>query len=313
MALLLHLNEVNEEKWAELLRLRLGSYKVYRQKDKFDPSEINYILVWKPKNDAFANLDNLKAIFSLGAGVDALLEHKYLPQNVPIVRFVDDELAQSMSEYILANILMHHRLFTYFNSNQERKIWQQYYPPPASKRNIGIMGLGKLGMDVIKKLKPFGFNLFGWSRTKKNIANVKSFAGPQELDKFLAECEILVNLLPLTAQTRHILNYENFKKLKRSKKFLPVIINAGRGGHQKEEDIIKALKDKTLGAASLDVFENEPLAENSPLWEIKNCYITPHIAAISNPKTGVEYFAKMLIEHEKGKPLTNLVNMDKGY
>ena len=313
MALLLHLNEVDEDHWLIRLKEKLGSYPIYKKEDKFDPFAINYILVWKPNLNAFDDLNNLKAIMSLGAGVDALLEHKNLPKKVPIVRFVDNDLANCMSEYVISHILKHHRLFPHYQNEQKNHLWQQYFPPPAHQRNIGIMGLGELGLDVVKKLEVFGFNISGWARSKKNITSVKTFVGNNEFDEFLSRVDILVNLLPLTQQTKNILNYDNFKKLKRSKNFKPSIINAARGGHQNEADIIKALNDKTLGAASLDVFEIEPLPKNSPLWDLENCYITPHIAAISNPQTGVDYFSKILLEHEKGKPLPNLVDRQKGY
>jgi len=313
MALLLHLNDVNEEKWANSLSIALAPYAVLKRNDNYNAKDINYIFAWKADNNAFDNLPNLKAVFSLGAGVDALLKHENLPKNVPIVRFVDKDLSQCMSDYVIAHVLMHHRLFTHYDSEQKTKQWQQYFPPPASKRNVGIMGLGELGLGAIKRLKPLGFSLHGWSNSAKNIKDVKSYVGVKEFDTFLANTDILVNLLPLTKQTAHILNYENFKKLKRSKHFAPVIINAARGGHQKETDIIKALNDSTLGAASLDVFEVEPLPKDSPLWSIKNCYITPHIAAISNVQTGVKYFAKILTDHEAGKPLINLVDIKKGY
>ncbi len=313
MALLLHLNDVDEDLWAERLKQKLKPYKVYRRADKYNASEINYILVWKPTDNAFKNLNNLKAIMSLGAGVDALLAHKNLPNNVPIVRFVDNDLASCMSEYVISHVLMHHRLFPHYQNEQKTCQWQQYFPPPASQRNVGIMGLGELGLDAIKKLKPFGFNLYGWARSQKNIVQVKTFIGTDEFDQFLSNIDILVNLLPLTQQTQGILNYKTFKKLRRVENFIPTIINAARGGHQNEADIIKALKDKTLGAASLDVFEVEPLPKTSELWEIDNCYITPHIAAISNAQTGVNYFSKVLLEHENGKPLPNLVNIKRGY
>ncbi len=313
MALLLHLNDVDEDLWAKRLKQKLSPYKIYRCGDKYNTSEINYILVWKPKENAFDGLNNLKAIMSLGAGVDALLAHKNLPNNVPIVRFVDDDLANCMSEYVISHVLMHHRLFSHYQNEQRAKLWQQYFPPPANQRNVGIMGLGELGLDAIKKLKPFNFNLFGWARSQKNIAGVKTYIGADEFNQFLSNIDILVNLLPLTKQTQGILNYHNFKKLRRVENFIPTIINAARGGHQNEADIIKALKDKTLGAASLDVFEVEPLPKTSRLWEMDNCYITPHIAAISNAQTGVNYFSKILIEHESGKPLPNLVDIKKGY
>ncbi len=313
MALLLHLNEIDEAIWAKRLAERLGQYKVYRKNDKFNFDEINYIFTWKPKENAFEGFNNLKAILCLGAGVDALLNHKNLPKDIPIIRFVDNELAQCMSDYVVANVTMHHRLFYRYQTAQRAKIWDQFFPPPANERNVGIMGLGELGLDAIKRLKPLGFNLFGFSRSKKHISGVTTFAGKQEFGKFLRQSEILVNLLPLTRETKSILNYKNFQKLKRSKNFAPVIINAARGGHQVESDIIKALKDGTLGAASLDVFESEPLPKESELWELDNCFITPHIAAISNPQTGVNYFSQIIIDHENGKPLRNVVDRKKGY
>ncbi len=313
MALLLHLNEVDERQWAKNLAKRLKNFPIFQRDDNFDKAEIKYIFVWKPDEQAFEGLSNLKAILCLGAGVDALLEHKNLPPNVPIVRFVADELAQCMSDYVVAHVSMHHRQFVRYQADQKRKIWDQYYPPPAYERYVGIMGLGELGMDAISKLKPLRFNLLGYSRTKKQIEGVQTFAGTKELDSFLAKTQILVNLLPLTKETKHILNYQNFKKLKRNDDFLPVIINAARGGHQNEQDIVRALKDKTLGAASLDVFEIEPLPKESELWELENCFITPHIAAISNPQTGVDYFAQIILDDLAGKPLRNIVDRDKGY
>ncbi|MCF6344003.1 MAG: glyoxylate/hydroxypyruvate reductase A [Devosiaceae bacterium] len=313
MALLLHLNNVDEEQWAKSLGKKLGNYPIVGQGDNYNPSDIKYIFVWKPDEGAFDGLDNLKAILCLGAGVDALLEHRSLPKDVPITRFIDDELAQCMSDYVVANVTMHHRLFCRYQSDKQNKTWSQFFPPPANERNVGIMGLGELGKDAITKLKPLGFNLLGFSRSKKQIAGVKTFAGKQEFDDFLRQSEILVNLLPLTNETKHILNYDNFKKLKRSKHFVPVIINAARGGHQIESDIIKALKDKTLGATSLDVFEIEPLPKSSELWQLENCFITPHIAAISNPQTGVNYFSKIILDHEQGKPLRNVVDVSRGY
>lgn len=313
MALLLHLNVVDEDPWAEKLGQKLGDYPIVRRGDDFDPSDIRYIFVWKPTDDAFEGLDQLKAVLSLGAGVDALLQHPGLPE-VPLVRYVDDELTQCMSEYVVAQVLMHHRLFTKYRAERQNRTWSQLYPPPAWKINVGVMGLGVLGQDAIVHIKALGFNVSGWSRSPRTIDGVKTFAGSERLDDFLAQADILVNLLPLTPETTGILNMKTFQKLRRGVLHGgPVIINAARGGHQIETDIAQALEDGTLGAASLDVFETEPLPADSPLWAIENCYITPHIAAISNPETGVNYFAKVLLDHEAGKPLVNVIDVVRGY
>lgn len=311
--LLLHLSDVDEASWADKLKAALAPYPVVRRGDDFDPADVRYIFVWKPKPDAFDGLDGIKAILSLGAGVDALLKHPNLP-DAPIVRFVDADLSQRMSDYVVAHVTMHHRLYTRFRADQKARRWSQLYPPAASETTVGIMGMGVLGQDAAQRLRPLGFTLRSWSRTPKAVEGVEGFAGAERFDAFLSGTDILVNLLPLTPETMGILNYDTFRKLRRGKlDGGPVIVNAARGGHQREADIVKALGDGTLGAASLDVFETEPLPATSPLWEIENCYVTPHIAAISNEATGVSYFSRIIREHEAGKPLVNVVDRQRGY
>ena len=311
--LLLHLSDVDEASWAAKLKTELAPYRVVQRGEAFDPAAVRYIFVWKPKPDAFDGLTGLNAILSLGAGVDALLKHPRLP-DAPIVRFVDEDLSQRMSDYVVAHVTMHHRLYSRFRAHQKAKRWSQLYPPAASETVVGIMGMGVLGQDAVTRLKPLGFDLRSWSRTPKAIDGVEGFAGPAQFDAFLGGTDILVNLLPLTPETTGILNYETFGKLRRGGlDGGPAIVNAARGGHQREADIVKALGDGTLAAASLDVFETEPLPQSSPLWEIETCYITPHIAAISNESTGVRYFSQIIRDHTAGKPLVNVVDRIRGY
>ncbi|MHA6689907.1 2-hydroxyacid dehydrogenase [Devosia sp. A449] len=311
--LLLHLSDVNEASWAEQFAAALAPYPVVRRGDDFDPADVRYLFVWKPKEDAFDGLSGLKAVLSLGAGVDALLKHPRLP-DAPIVRFVDNDLSQRMSDYVVAHVTMHHRLYTRFRAQQQARRWEQFYPPSAAETTVGIMGMGVLGQDAAKRLLPLGFTLRSWSRSPKAVNGLESFAGAETFDEFLGGTDILVNLLPLTPDTTGILNMETFGKLRRDRlQGGPVIVNAARGGHQREADIAQALGDGTLGAASLDVFETEPLPADSPLWAIENCYITPHIAAISDEKSGVRYFSGIIAEREAGKPLLNVVDRARGY
>jgi glyoxylate/hydroxypyruvate reductase A len=311
--LLLHLSDVDEASWVERMAEALAPYPVVRRGDAFDPADVRYIFVWKPLPDAFDGLDNLKAVLSLGAGVDALMRHPKLP-DAPIVRFVDADLTQRMSDYVIAHVTMHQRLYTRFRADQKAHRWTQFYPPAASETVVGVMGTGVLGQDAIGKLKALGFSVRSWSRSGKAIEGVEGFAGQAQFDAFLASTDILVNLLPLTPETEGILNYDTFRKLRRDGlEGGPVIVNAARGKHQREADIVRALGDGTLAAASLDVFETEPLPPDSPLWDIETCFITPHIAAISNEKTGVAYFSKIVRDHEAGRPLANVVDRQKGY
>lgn len=309
--LLLHLSDVDEARWAEAYRAALPEVTVVRRGDAFDPSAVDYAFVWKPRPDAFAGLSGLKAVLSLGAGVDALLKHPDLP-GVPLVRFVDDNLTRRMTDYVVAQVTMHQRLFTRYKRDAAARRWVQLYPPEASTTQVGIMGLGRLGEDAALKLAGLGFAVLGWSRTPRTIAGIRTFAGG-DLDAFLAETDILVCLLPLTPQTQGILDYRLFRKLRRRLDGGPVIVNAARGGHQREADIVRALEDGTLGAASLDVFETEPLPATSPLWALDNCYVTPHIAAISDVDAGVRYFSAIIRAHESGVPLPNVVDRRRGY
>ncbi|SFV36597.1 glyoxylate/hydroxypyruvate reductase A [Devosia crocina] len=312
--LLLHLSDVNEASWAEAFAKALAPYPVVRRGDDFDPADVRYMFVWKPKPDAFDGMSGLEAILSLGAGVDALLKHPNLPADVPVVRFVDEDLSQRMSDYVVAHVAMHHRLYTRFRRDQKARRWSQLYPPSASQSTVGIMGLGVLGQDAARRLAPLGFTLRGWSRTAKTIEGMTCFSGAGSFQDFLQGTDILVNLLPLTPETTGILSYETFRALRHGQlEGGPVIINAARGGHQREADIVRALGDGTLGAASLDVFEVEPLPPESPLWDLENCYITPHIAAISDEKSGVRYFSQIVRDHLKGKPLINVVDRHRGY
>lgn len=309
--LLLHLSDVDEAAWAKRYAQALPGVTIVRQSDSFDPAAVDYIFVWKPKPSAFDGLTNLKAVLSLGAGVDALLKHPNLPDR-PVVRFVDADLTQRMTDYVVAQVTFHQRLGTRFKRDQAARRWTQLYPPAAFKTSVGVMGLGELGMDAVAKLKALGFTVLGWSRSPKSIEGVETFAG-DALDRFLARTDILVCLLPLTPETTGILNYDLFKRLRRNLDGGPVIVNAARGGHQVETDIVKALGDGTLGAASLDVFQSEPLSPDSPLWGLDNCYVTPHIAAISNIEAGVTYFSRIILDHESGKPLPNVVDRRRGY
>jgi glyoxylate/hydroxypyruvate reductase A len=312
--LLMHLADFNEANWARRFAAALPGHRVVTRADSYDPAEIDYVFIWKPTPDAFTGLHNLKAILSLGAGVDALLRNPSLPAGVPIVRFVDSDLTQRMSDYVLANVTIHQRLFTRFKRDQQARRWVQLYPPAAWSTSVGIMGLGVLGLDAIRHLKVFGYPLRGWSRSPKAIEGVEIFTGAEQFDAFLSGTDILVNLLPLTPETQGILNYDNFRKLRRGHlDGGPVLINAGRGGHQKDADIARALGDGTLGAASLDVFEVEPLPQDSPLWALDNCLITPHIAAASSETTGVAYFSKVIQDFEAGHPLPNVVDRSRGY
>jgi len=285
----------------------------WRVNKNIDRSSVKYAVVWKPDLGLLASLPNLEVIFSAGAGVDHIFEDTKLPKNIPIVRFVDPDLRDRMSEWVVLQCLMHLRQQRSYDRNQRQHSWQELAQPIASEVRVGVMGLGELGKDAALKLKMMGFRVSGWSRSKKNIKNIPTFAGDNDFNEFLCQSDIIVNLLPLTNKTTGILGRDLIEKLPQNGAIKPVIINAGRGGSQIEADIIKALQKGILGGVSLDVFEQEPLSESSALWDIENAILTPHVAAVSSMPALASYVAQRIEIFEANGSLTNLVDTKSGY
>jgi glyoxylate/hydroxypyruvate reductase A len=278
-----------------------------------DPAEIHYAAVWKPDPGELAAFPNLRVIFNLGAGVDALMADSSLPR-VPLVRVSVGDLTGRMTEYVVLHVLMHHRQELYLRACQRERRWAPRSQWPASALSVGIMGLGTLGSDAADALRRLGFRVSGWSNSPKQIDGIACFHGKAQFDAFLQQTNILVCLLPLTPETRHILNRGLFTKLNRNSPLgAPVLINAGRGGLQNEADILACLDDGTLGAASLDVFAMEPLPADSAFWTHPNVLLTPHNAADTDPDEISKYVARQIERFEAGARLENVVDPARGY
>lgn len=319
MTLLVAVKGWKSEDWTEKLTALLPGQTVARfPEDEVDLASVRYLLAWKAPEDLYSRLTGLEAIFSLGAGVDHLLDVPTLPADVPVVRIVDPNLTMRMTEWVVLQVLMHHRRQRLYDRQQARSRWQSHAQPVASEVRVGVMGLGVLGSDAASALARLGFQVAGWSRTPKQIDGIECFDGAEGLDAFLGRTDILVNLLPLTPQTRGILNGGLFAKLARDGaghfgEHGPVLINAGRGGSQVEDDILDALEDGTLGGCSLDVFETEPLPRDSELWSHPNIIVSPHIAAESDTRALTRYVAEQIKAHEAGAGLSNVVDRAAGY
>lgn len=281
--------------------------------DPFDPASIAYAAVWKPRPGELAGFPNLKVIFNLGAGVDAVLADAGMP-DVPLVRVAVDDLTQRMTEYIVMHVLMHHRQQSYLADCQQRKQWKPTHQWAAGAVRVGLLGLGVLGRDAAEVLVRLGFRVAGWSNTQKAIPGIDCYAGATGLPAFLARTDILVCLLPLTPDTRHILNRSLFAQLAKDGPLNgPILINAGRGGLQNEADILACLDDGTLKAVTLDVFETEPLPAASPLWTHPRVTISPHNAADTDADAISLYVAQQIADFERGLPLLNIVDRSRGY
>jgi glyoxylate/hydroxypyruvate reductase len=300
--------------WASHMRAQLTKHDVRVWPDIGSATDVHYAAAWLPPPNVLRDLPNLKVIFSLGAGVDAILSDPTLPNGIPIVRVNDPDLTMRMTEHVVMHVLMHHRQQRRILENQKNKIWDGFLQHAASTLRVGIMGLGVLGADAGQKLAMLGFDVAGWSRTRKTVSGVKSFAGATELDAFLSRTDVLVCLLPATAETDGILNRELFSKLAKDGPFgAPVLINAGRGRQQVEADILASLDAGELLAASLDVFHKEPLPTDSPFWSHPKVYLTPHSAADSEPQVICAYVAQQIERFEATGQLENLVDRARGY
>jgi glyoxylate/hydroxypyruvate reductase len=278
-----------------------------------DPADIAYAAAWVPPAGAFGAFKNLRAIFSLGAGVDAVLADRSLPQ-VPVVRVVDPDLTRRMTEYLTLHVLMHHRRQRLYDEQQRQRVWLEHAQPRAGEVNVGIMGLGVLGRDVAEVLVRLGFRVAGWSRTANQLPGVETYHGAAGLDAFLARTEILVCLLPHTPATEGILDLSLLRKLKRDGALGGAfLINAGRGRLQVDADIVAALDEGALAGATLDVFPVEPLPTASPLWSHPRVTITPHNSAASVPEETVGYIVRQIEKFEAGHPLENVIDRASGY
>jgi glyoxylate/hydroxypyruvate reductase A len=279
-------------------------------RDQYAPGDIDYALTFRPQHGLLKTLPNLKVVFSLGAGVDGILADPEYPKQVPLVRFVDTTLSREMAQYCVLHVLMHYRMQRFFDRAQAERKWRQaLLPKRAADTRIGILGLGEIGALAGQRLREWEFDVAGWSRTRKHVTGVKSFAGEEELPTFLGRTDILICLLPLTPDTRGILNAKLFAQLPKD----AFVINVARGGHLVESDLIAALDSGHLSGATLDVFNMEPLPEESPLWSHPRITVTPHIAAISEPRIAAQYVADRIARFERGEPLDNIVDPARGY
>lgn len=281
------------------------------QRDR-DLSGIHYAVVWKSAPDLFSRAPDLKVVFSGGAGVDHVLTLPDLP-DVPLVRFVDRTLTTRMSEWVVMQCLLHLRQHRAYEALARKREWRDLIQPEAADVTVGIMGMGVLGQDAARKLAIMGFDVIGWSRTRRAIEGMDTY-GAGDLDAFLARTDFLVGLLPLTAETRGIFDAGLFAKLSRKGPFgAPVFINAGRGGSQVEADILECLDSGVLAAASLDVFEEEPLSPDSRFWTMPNVYMTPHVAASSDVKALFSHVEEQITRFESDMPLEHVVDKVAGY
>jgi glyoxylate/hydroxypyruvate reductase A len=272
------------------------------------PDEIRYLAAWQAPQDLLADLPNLEVLFSTGAGVDQF-DLARLPPQVKLVRLIDPGIIAGMVEYVAwAALTLHRDMPDYLVAQREGR-WAPLPLVPAARRRIGVMGLGELGQAALAALRPFGFQLSGWNRSRRPIEGVRGFVGQAELPAFLAQCDILICLLPLTPETRGILCRETLAQLPGG----AGLVNAGRGGHLIEADLLAALDSGQVSAAVLDVAAEEPPADGHPFFAHPKILLTPHIAAMTHAETAVRVVLENIRRHQAGAPMQGLVPRERGY
>jgi glyoxylate/hydroxypyruvate reductase A len=313
-AILVAVNGPQAAEWLDALRahakareLRIWPHAVG------NPDDVAHACVWNPPHGLLAGFPNLKAIINLGAGVDHLLADPTLPR-IPVARVAHADLTSRVTEYVVLHVLMYHRRQRLYDAQQRERLWRPLDQPAASEVSAGVMGLGVIGSNVADALGRLGFKTAGWSRAAKNLPGVQTFHGNAGLDPFLARTEILICLLPLTHDTKGILNLALFRKLKRDGAAGGAfLINAGRGPLQVDADIITALDEGTLEGTTLDVFPQEPLPPDSPLWAHPKVAVTPHNAGDISPRAFAPQVIAQIERLERGALLDNVVDRTRGY
>jgi len=271
--------------------------------------EIEYALVWTIPDGILTRLRNLHAIFSLGAGVDQILRDPLFPKQIPLFRLVDAGLREQMTQYAVYGVLHWHRRMGTYREQQARHEWKMLPAVHPSECTVGVMGLGVFGSDIAAKLALLGFRVLGWSRTKKEITGVECHAGNARLAQFLSQSEIFINVLPLTDETRGVLNASLFSQLPRGS----ALVHLGRGGHLNTADLLSALESGSLGWAMLDVFPKEPLDARSPLWDHPRVFVTPHIAAQAVGSSAEDHIVAKIQDFRRGVQPAGRVDPSIGY
>ena len=309
MAIFFHWSEATPDIWQDAL-VSAGVEPDLRSAEAIgNPQEIDYAVVWAPPAGLLKTFENLRYIFSIGAGVTHITLDPDFPRDVPIVRLQDRLLVLDMSCHIIHWVLHFHRYYARYARYQAERKWLRHRYPENAQRRVTVLGLGQTGQDACRRLSDLGFAVTGWARSEKSIEGVRCLAGEAAFDTALREADILVNLLPLTDATTNILNASAFDRMPDGS----FLINCGRGSSIEDDALLAALRSGRIEAAALDVFREEPLPADSPYWDHPGVHVTPHAAAPTNEHSAAEFIAMQIRKSMDGDVPAPIVDLDRGY
>jgi len=309
MNILFHASFANQDEFLKLLRKKFFSHKIFTLDQNVPLDKIEVALLWNLPDKILKKLKNLKIIFSLGAGVDHILK---LPsyKNTPIIRIQDPNMRSRMLNHVLAQILIYQLKLTEYNKAQQKNIWLDERHTSLNKDlTIGVLGVGYLGKFIANKLKSLNYNVIGY----KNTISAAKYSIPiyykKSLKTFLKLSDIIVSVLPATKETRDLINKSFLNQMKKKS----LLINIGRGSSLNEMDLLKHIKQNNYFFASLDVFKKEPLPKNSKLWKNQNITVTPHVAAITDVDSSINYIFSKFEQFRKNGKIKSDVKIKNGY
>ena len=270
--------------------------------------QADYAVVWAPPQQFMDEQPALKALFNIGAGVDALMQLR-LPPQAQVVRLDDAGMSVQMAEYVTQAVIRHFRELDGYEADMRAGKWAFRKPQTRADFTVGVMGLGVLGERVAKALTVFEFPVVGWSRSPKVVEGVRTLSGAEGFAPFLAHTRVLVNLLPLTSETENILNRENLSQLQRG----AFVVNVARGGHLVDADLLALLAEGQLAGATLDVFRQEPLPAGHPFWNEPRITLTPHTSARTLRDESIAQIVGKVVALSRGEPVLGMVDPQRGY
>jgi len=309
MRILLHRADGVTDPWVADFAQVLPQTEIVLWQEGVAIAPCDYAVLWSPPVALLPELQHVKAIFLTGAGADGILKYAEALPPVPIVRLGDAGMAIQMAEFVTHAVLRYFRRFDEYEQQGRRGVWKPLPQYEKADFTVGVMGTGVLGARVLDALRSFGFPLRGWSRTDRQIAGVQTFAGEAQLEEFLRGTRVLVCLLPLTAQTSNLLDRSRLSLLPQG----AYLVNVARGALVAEPDLLTLIRSGHIAGATLDVFRNEPLPAPHPFWEEPKISITPHISALTLRRESIEQIAAKLLAFERGEPVADVVERERGY